>query len=946
MIDHAFTIVVCCGVALLAMALPAVTEERPLRGVALVIGNADYEHLAPLANPGNDARAIEDMLDDLGFETDRTTDADASRLARDLGRFLEDAEDADVAVLYYAGHGIEAGGENYLVPVDADLSALEAAGERLVPVSQYLDRLKASVPVTILILDACRDNPFPAGSTVRFDAAGDPAPMGESGLVAARGGAALSAAVDETYGAVIAFAAEPGKAALDGAPGENSPYTTAVLRHLDAMQGEEFGTVMRMVAEEVYLKTAGRQRPWVNESLRRLLYFGGAPDPVAGEEGEILAERRQLLLTIASLPDIERRRVEAAAAEGGVPMDALYGLLAALGQHTPNDPAELDAILRSQTEHLKQIIADRAVLVSADAEIARLSALAEQAIGEGALATAIRLHERAKSRVAELEGSVRDAAASARDRLIEFSAVLARSADTYVLAFDHLRAAEDYARAHDLVAEWDWPLAFGYRLRQGQVLTEHGAHFADAGALRQAIAALEAALDVAVRHLGPHQQALAHNNLGIALAAVGKLEPGTQGLLAAAAAYRAAEANWSRELDPLNWATLQLNLSSTHFNLGLRESGTESFEAAVRAARLALLEATEENDPEGWSKAQNNLANALAMIVFRTGETGGVDEAIAAFEAASRGFARDRHPLIWATIRNNLGSAYQVKARTEIGAASLELAITAFREALQERRREIVPVPWAGTTYNLGIALRTLGDRIDSVDLIEQSVDLLRAALEFRSRGNAPLLWADTQIALGNTLRLLGTRGADPARLEGAIEAYRLALLEATRERAPAAWAGAMSGIGDALRIIGDVRGDEALIAQAASTLEAAIEDLDGHSARISRANAHAYLADAYRSLGVIGGDRSMLVRARDAARSAFEDLEGVNPHDLNRAQAALGRALLALGRADGSHEAVREAYEHLSAVEAFHRASGNRSGWIEAAAAVEQARNQLAAMP
>ena len=76
-------------------------------------------------------------------------------------RFLEDAEGADVALLYYAGHGIEAGGENFLVPVDADLSALDAARDRLVPLAAFVDRLRATVPVAIVMLDACRDNPFP-----------------------------------------------------------------------------------------------------------------------------------------------------------------------------------------------------------------------------------------------------------------------------------------------------------------------------------------------------------------------------------------------------------------------------------------------------------------------------------------------------------------------------------------------------------------------------------------------------------------------------------------------------------------------------------------------------------------------------------------------------------------------------------------------------------------
>jgi len=95
-----------------------------LRGVALVIGNAAYRHIAALPNPVNDARAVEKLLSDLGFDTTIVTDRNARQLSRALDGFIEDAKDADVAMVYYSGHGIEAGGENLLVPVDADLSVL------------------------------------------------------------------------------------------------------------------------------------------------------------------------------------------------------------------------------------------------------------------------------------------------------------------------------------------------------------------------------------------------------------------------------------------------------------------------------------------------------------------------------------------------------------------------------------------------------------------------------------------------------------------------------------------------------------------------------------------------------------------------------------------------------------------------------------------------------
>jgi len=169
--------------------------------------------------------------------------------------------------------------------------------------------LKSKVPVTIVLLDACRNDPFPPGTLLKRSPNDEGKPISAGGLGETRGVVSLKGntepkgSVDDSLGQVISFAAEPGKVALDGPVDGNSPYAAAVLRHIDTMGGEEFGTVLRMIGEEVYLKTNGQQRPWVNESLRRLLYFGTPAEAPKGDEGEILRERRQLLLTISTLPD-------------------------------------------------------------------------------------------------------------------------------------------------------------------------------------------------------------------------------------------------------------------------------------------------------------------------------------------------------------------------------------------------------------------------------------------------------------------------------------------------------------------------------------------------------------------------------------------------------------------------------------------------------------------
>jgi uncharacterized caspase-like protein len=109
---------VCALAAALAFLLSPVRadDKKELHGVALVIGESDHKNIAKLANPENDARAVEEMLDKLGFETGVATNRDARKLKRDLEGFVDDADGADIAIIYYSGHGIEAGGENYLVP--------------------------------------------------------------------------------------------------------------------------------------------------------------------------------------------------------------------------------------------------------------------------------------------------------------------------------------------------------------------------------------------------------------------------------------------------------------------------------------------------------------------------------------------------------------------------------------------------------------------------------------------------------------------------------------------------------------------------------------------------------------------------------------------------------------------------------------------------------------
>lgn len=770
-----------------------------LRGVALIIGNSTYEALPALANPTNDARAVEALLDELGFETELSSDRDARRLRRDLENFVEDAEGADVAIIYYAGHGIEAGGENYLVPVDADLSALDAAGEKLVPISQLVQELQQNVSIAIVMLDACRDNPFPAGVTLAVNAGGEPLTIGTSGLGETRGATRLapSPTQSDNFGTVIGFAAQPGRVALDGEPGGNSPYAAAILRHMETMAGEEFGTVMRMVAEEVYLKTEGRQQPWVNESLRRLIYFGSAPQPVGGAEGEILTERRKLLLTIASLPDAGRNRIEQAAREGGVPMDALYAMLNALGEEAPDDPAQLDALMRSQTDRLKTLLADRNAITTTDPEIVRLSDLADQAIREGALNTATGLLDQAKARVSNLSKALDQTEADIRQRRIEFAEVYGRSAQTKELAFDFVAAAQDYAEAFAQVERWDPKSAWVYLSGEARALVMRGTLSGDNDALRKAEGVARRALDISDGVIPKDERIANLLVLGNALQVLGERQTHTETLLQSAEAYRTGLEWVSRDDSPTTWAKLSNNLANTLTMAGERTANAALLREAASTLDSALPLFEQAGMSEEWGTAQMNLAKSLQALATLENSIENLERAGNALEAALTVVTSGDAPIIWGGIQNNLGNVHHALAQRSndfhVAGGRYQHAVIAYRNALTALTRERSPMQWATAQNNLANSLQALGTREQDSELSRRNLDeaaaAQRAAMEIVRRDLSPIQWAQIENNLGLTTQAIALRSTNPLerrlKFEEALTIMARALEELTAERAP-----------------------------------------------------------------------------------------------------------------------------------------------------------------
>jgi len=913
---------------LAALGLPAAAhaaDAKPLKGVALVIGNGDYEHIGKLANPVNDARAIEAMLDGLGFETTLVSDRNARRLRRDLDGFVEDAEGADVAVVYYSGHGIEAGGENYLVPVDADLSALDEAGERLVPISEVLGALRKSVSVTILMLDACRSDPFPPGTLVRTSDGAQGNPIGTSGLGAVRGAVPLASSSNaaDSLGTVIGFAAEPGRVALDGNAGSNSPYAAAILRHLGAIDGMEFGTVMRMVAEEVYLKTGGRQRPWTNESLRRLLYFGSAPPAPTGAEGDILTERRSLLLTIAALPANDRRQIETIASTDGVPMDGLYAMLAALGADAPKDPAELDRLMRSQAERLKTMLGDQAALKSDDPEIGRLTKLAAQAIGEGALTTAIKLFDQAKARVGTLNASVDQAEADIAARRAGFAAVYARSAEAHALNFDYLAAARDYREAFAQIQRWDDKLAVTYRIAEAQALYDHGLYKADNAALAQSMEVAEDGAKIADRAKMRLDWGTASNVLANAAQALGERERGPEHLDQAVGVYRQILSETGIGLPALFRGKVQNNLANTLTTLGTRAGDAAVLRQAVGAFEAAVTIFSDEKEQHLWVAGQINAGKALLALGELDNSVDTLNRAGQAYEAALYYLSKDTDPLTWGAAQNNMGNVLQAlglrMTDTNIAAARHLQAVAAFQRALQAISREKVPLQWASVQNNLANALQSLGfrqkDGAQALANYRLAIAAQESALEEMTRERAPLMWGTLKGNIGRSYQLLGDGTAEPADANAyyaqAVDAYREALQELTRERVPIQWAGFQSGLALTLQALAQNDSAKAagMLAEAETAQRGALEVYPAASRPFERAAVQHDLAQTLMMLGPIEGGTARY----EAAERIYREEWGARSREADplgwaKAQAGVGNALRAIGLAKRDRAMLAEA--------------------------------------
>src|SRR3954451_2398055 len=371
---------VFAAAALLLVCQPALAEKR----VALVLANSAYQNVAPLANPVNDGARIAATLKDAGFDVvDSRHDLPAAETKRALRDFADRARDADIAVVYYAGHGIEVDGGNYLIPVDARLERDTDVYDEALSLDRVVVAIEPAKQLRLVILDACRDNPF--GKTMKR-------------TVASRGiGRGLAQVEPTSPNTLIAYSAKAGFTAQDG-DGANSPFTVALSKHLTT-PGLDVRRAFGFVRDDVLKSTGNKQEPFVYGSL-------------GGEDVPLVPVKVVAAAPVAPVPNPQadiRRDYELALQVGNRPAwdaflaqhpDGFYSSLAKL---------QLEKIGAEQahvaaTEKVKQAEAERDRLASLGAQKdAQAKAAADAKAAEQAQLAAQKVKEQAQQQAAAAE---------------------------------------------------------------------------------------------------------------------------------------------------------------------------------------------------------------------------------------------------------------------------------------------------------------------------------------------------------------------------------------------------------------------------------------------------------------------------------------------------------------------------------------------------------------
>lgn len=295
-------------VSLVLLLLPSIAVAQDAKRVALVIGNSAYKFAGDLANPRNDAVDLAAVLTKLGFAVIEGFDLDKASFDRKIRDFAVALSGADVGVFYYAGHGLQVAGQNYLVPVDAQAETSAALDFEMVRLDLVHRTMEREAQTNVLFLDACRNNPL-SRNLARA--------MGTRSTEIGRG----LAAVESGVGTLISFSTQPGNVALDGG-GRNSPFAASLVKRISS-SSDDLSALLIDVRNDVRKETGNKQVPWEHSALTGRFYFGVPAVVPAQPTMPHLSEAAQVWATVKETTELPV--LEAFAKQFS---DTVYGALA------------------------------------------------------------------------------------------------------------------------------------------------------------------------------------------------------------------------------------------------------------------------------------------------------------------------------------------------------------------------------------------------------------------------------------------------------------------------------------------------------------------------------------------------------------------------------------------------------------------------------------------
>ncbi|MGD2271858.1 MAG: caspase domain-containing protein [Desulfobacterales bacterium] len=244
------------------------TIAQAAKRVALILGNSAYLHSTPLRNPVNDANSLAEAFTRLGFTVVHGIDQTKTGMDNQIRLFSKKLKGAKTAVFFYAGHGMQLNFKNYLIPIDFDPRADTNLISQLISLDKILHELEKKKRVSIVFLDACRDNPLANNLAAKLSSGRSLAIDKTRGVKVVGKGLAE---VEGKAGTLIAYATQPGNVASDG-DGKNSPFTESLLKYIEE-PGLEIRDMMSYVRVRVMKKTDEKQIPWDHSSLVKKVYF-------------------------------------------------------------------------------------------------------------------------------------------------------------------------------------------------------------------------------------------------------------------------------------------------------------------------------------------------------------------------------------------------------------------------------------------------------------------------------------------------------------------------------------------------------------------------------------------------------------------------------------------------------------------------------------------------